>query len=192
MDNRLWQRVKQQGFVERVRLWWFVGVLASVVLLQTVVILALRHHVRVVVVPATLHAPVWLDQRQVSPDYLVEMARFLSVLYLNTSPATQQSRIAQVLQYAAPQYHGQIKVVLQKEAIAQEQHDVTTQFIPTIVAVIPESLQVVVKGEYRIFVGKQEVSFKERRYRLGFRYVAGQLQLIQFRELVDEHEEEVV
>jgi type IV conjugative transfer system protein TraE len=186
MDHRLWERLRHQVLAERYRLWCVVGVLGVTVGLQAWAVFSLRHHVRVVVVPATLHETVWLDHQTVSVDYVAEMARFMSVLYLNTTSSTHASRVAQLLHYAAPEYHGQIKAVLQQEAQDKEGMDVATQFVPVSVRVVPQTLQARVEGEYRTFVGKVEVSKEIRGYQLGFRYQAGQLQLIEFREMHEE------
>lgn len=184
MDNRLWQLVKKVKHRETAWLWGMVGMLAFISSLLALSVFALKHHVRVVMVPATFGEPLWVDDKTVSSRYVQDMAFFLSELYLNDTRETRATRLTVLLRHSAPESQGALKALFAKrEADDKSHHDMAVQFSPTGIRV--NGLTAFIEGELRTFWGQKEVARKRVIYQLTFRYHAGRLWLLTFTERDD-------
>jgi type IV conjugative transfer system protein TraE len=184
MDNRYWQWFKKQTRKERYRLWSVIVMLLVIVALQSVVLVALKDHLRVVVVPATLTEMAWLDHDAVAPRYVKAMAEYLSLVYLTTTPSTEEAHLQTMLRYSAPESQGALKAGWLQRQEKQHREDIATFFSPLAIEV--QGLTAIVSGELRTVVGKEEVLREQVRYRLEFEMVRGQLQLVEFVEFTNE------
>ena len=186
MDNRLWQWLTKHTKQERYRLWSVIFVLLLMATLQSVALVALKNHLRVVVVPATLSETAWLDNDTVSPRYVKAMAEYVSLVYLTTTPSTEASHLDTLLRYSAPDSHGALKAGWLQRKERQHQDEIATLFSPVGIAV--EGLTAVVSGELRTLVGKEEVLRENVRYQLAFQISRGQLQLLHVLELTNKEQ----
>ena len=115
--------------------------------------------------------------------YLEDMARTVAVTLLTLTP----ENAAHVRLAAARMSHasarGAIGVWVEAEAARMAGRDMASAFYPTEIEADPERLAVEIAGELVTWIGREEASREDRRYRLVFRIDAGRIGLLRFEQL---------
>lgn len=145
---------------------------------------------RVVVIPANPAKSFWVDQRQVSPEYLEEMGLFFAREILDVSPASAAYQRDVVLRYTAPEYHNALKKRLIEEERRAGDGQISTGFKPIQIKVNAERLEAELTGDLLSYVAGKMVSSVRESYLLRFQYTQGRLLVTQFKLISEgaEHE----
>lgn len=138
---------------------------------------------KIVITPPTLGRPFWIKGSEVSPEYLEEMARYLSTLVLNATPKSIDANIESFLRYVAPESYGAIRSRMRVQADRLKRDDVSTAFYPVGFQTRPKQQQTVITGDFVTMVGKQRVSSVRRAWRFDFSFTGGRLWVSEFREV---------
>ena len=138
-----------------------------------------------VLVPAAA-GPSWeVGGRAAGARYLEDMARTVAVTLLTLTPenAAHVRRAAARLSHASAR--GAIGAWVEAEAARMAGRDLASAFYPTEIEADPARLTVEIAGELVTWIGREEASREDRRYRLAFRIDAGRIGLLRFEQLED-------
>ena len=143
-----------------------------------------------VLVPATA-GPSWevggasAGSGMAGARYLEDMARTAAVTLLTLTPenAAHVRRAAARLSHASAR--GAIGAWVEAEAARMAGRDLASAFYPTRIEADPGRLTVEIAGELVTWIGREEASRENRRYRLAFRIDAGRIGLLRFEQLED-------
>ena len=141
-----------------------------------------------VLVPATA-GPAWevggsaAGAGRAGARYLEDMARTAAVTLLTLTPenAAHVRRAAARLAHASAR--GAIGAWVEAEAARMAGRDLASAFYPLEIEADPARLSVEVAGELVTWIGSEEASREDRRYRLVFRIDAGWIGLLRFEQL---------
>ena len=140
-----------------------------------------------VLVPATA-GPAWEVggsgiQGAAGARYLENMARTAAVTLLTLTPenASHVRLAAARLSHASAR--GAIGAWVEAEAARMAGRDLASAFYPLEIEADPARLSVEVAGELVTWIGSEEASREDRRYRLVFRIDAGRIGLLRFEQL---------
>ena len=84
-----------------------------------------------------------------------------------------------------PSARGAIGAWVAAEAERMARRDLATAFYPAGIEIEAEALAAVVAGELVTWIGREEASREDRRYRLAFRIHGGRIGLLRFEQLED-------
>ena len=143
-----------------------------------------------VLVPA-VSGPAWevggggVGAGRAGARYLEDMARTVAVTLLTLTPenAGHVRRAAARMSHASAR--GAIGAWVEAEAGRLAGRDMASAFYPTGIEADPARLSVEIAGELVTWIGREESSREDRRYRLGFRIDAGRIGLLRFEQLED-------
>ena len=115
--------------------------------------------------------------------YLEDMARTAAVTLLTLTPenAAHVRLAAARLSHASAR--GAIGAWVEAEAARMAGRDMASAFYPTEIEADPGRLSVEIAGELVTWIGREEASREDRRYRLAFRIDAGRIGLLRFEQL---------
>ena len=115
--------------------------------------------------------------------YLEDMARTVAVTLLTLTPenAAHVRHAAARLSHASAR--GAIGAWVEAEAARMAGRDLASAFYPTEIEADPARLTVEIAGELVTWIGREEASRENRRYRLVFRVDAGRIGLLRFEQL---------
>ena len=133
-----------------------------------------------VLVPATA-GPAWeVGSRGTGARYLEDMARTVSVTLLTLTPENAGHVRQAVARLSHASARGAVAAWVEAEAARMAGRDMASAFYPTGIEADPEGLTAEVAGELVTWIGREEASREDRRYRLGFRIDAGRIGLLRF------------
>lgn len=138
---------------------------------------------RVVVVPPNLTKSFWVTSTKASPDYLEQMAAFVSWLILDVSPATIEWKSDILLSYVAPKTYGPLKSQQQLEAQRLKRLNASTYFQPQQLVVDEARQSVVVRGRLRTQINGADTTSDLKAYSVTFDFAGGRVHLESFKEL---------
>ena len=118
--------------------------------------------------------------------YLEDMARTVAVTLLTLTPenAAHVRRAAARLSHISAR--GAIGAWVEAEAARMAGRDMASAFYPAEIEADPGRLSVEVAGELVTWIGREEASRQDRRYRLAFRIDAGRIGLLRFEQMESE------
>ena len=115
--------------------------------------------------------------------YLEDMARTAAVTLLTLTPENAGHVRLAAARMSAPEARGAIGAWVEAEAARMAGRDMASAFYPTEIEADPERLAVEIAGELVTWIGREESSREDRRYRLAFRIDAGRIGLLHFEQL---------
>ncbi len=141
-----------------------------------------------VLVPAVA-GPAWevggggVGMNRAGARYLEDMARTVAVTLLTLTPenAVHVRHAAARLSHASAR--GAVGAWVEAEAARMAGRDLASAFYPTEIEADPARLSVQVAGELVTWIGREEASREDRRYRLVFRIDAGRIGLLRFEQM---------
>ncbi len=141
-----------------------------------------------VLMPATA-GPAWelgsggAGEGRAGARYLEDMARTVAVTLLTLTPenAAHVRRAAARLSHASAR--GAIGAWVEAEAARMAGRDLASAFYPAEIEADPARLGVEIAGELVTWIGREESSREDRRYRLAFRIDAGRIGLLRFEQM---------
>ena len=115
--------------------------------------------------------------------YLEDMARTVAVTLLTLTPENAPHVRLAAARMSAPEARGAIGAWIEAEAARMAGRDMASAFYPTEIEADPARLGVEIAGELVTWIGREESSREDRRYRLVFRIDAGRIGLLRFEQL---------
>ncbi len=115
--------------------------------------------------------------------YLEDMARTVAVTLLTLTPENAAHVRLAAARLAHASARGAIGAWVEAEAARMAGRDMASAFYPTEIEADPEGLSVEIAGELVTWIGREESSREDRRYRLVFRIDAGRIGLLRFEQL---------
>lgn len=136
---------------------------------------------RIVLVPPQIKKTFWVEEGNVSKEYLEEMALFLSQLFLDNSPSSCAYKRDVILRYATPESYSALKKRLLKEEETYKELQLTTHFKPLEIKTNPKTLNAQLIGHLTSFVAGQKVRESQEHLTLQFVLRGGKLMLESFK-----------
>ena len=138
-----------------------------------------------VLLPA-VSGPVWeVGDGRASVRYLEDMARTAAVTLLTLTPENAGHVRVAAARLAHVSARGAIGAWVEAEASRMAGRDLATAFYPASIEADTGRLTVEIAGELVTWIGREEVSRADRRYRLAFRIDGGRIGLLRFEQLED-------
>ena len=136
-----------------------------------------------VLVPATA-GPSWeVGGRGTGARYLEDMARTVAVTLLTLTPENAGHVRLAAARLSHASARGAIGAWVEAEAARMAGRDMASAFYPTEIEADPEGLSAEIAGELVTWIGREEASREDRRYRLAFRIDAGRIGLLRFEQM---------
>ena len=140
-----------------------------------------------VLVPATA-GPSWAVgggamQGGAGARYLEDMARTAAVTLLTLTPENAGHVRLAAARMSHASARGAIGAWVEAEAARMAGRDMASAFYPTDIEADPARLSVEIAGELVTWIGREEASREDRRYRLAFRIDAGRIGLLRFEQM---------
>ena len=117
--------------------------------------------------------------------YLEDMARTAAVTLLTLTPENAVHVRLAAARMSHASARGAIGAWVEAEAARMAGRDMASAFYPTEIEADPSRLSVEIAGELVTWIGREESSREDRRYRLAFRVDAGRIGLLRFEQLED-------
>lgn len=165
------------------RLSFVVVMMALTLLLSMVAIISVIGRDRVVVVPPNLTKSFWVTGAKASPDYLEQMAAFISWLILDVSPGSIDWKSDMLLSYVAPSSYGSLKAQQQLEAERLKRLNASTYFQPQQLVVDEGRQSVVIRGRLRTQINGADTTADLKAYSVAFNFAGGRVHLDSFKEI---------
>ncbi len=138
-----------------------------------------------VLLPAVA-GPVWeVGDGRASARYLEDMGRTAAVTLLTLTPENAGHVRVAAARMSHASARGAIGAWVEAEASRMAGRDLATAFYPEKIEADTERLTVEIAGELVTWIGREEVSRADRRYRLAFRIDGGRIGLLRFEQLED-------
>ena len=138
-----------------------------------------------VLLPAVT-GPVWqVGGSWAGRRYLEDMARTVAVTLLTLTPENAGHVREAAARLSDASARGAIGAWVASEAERMAARDLATAFYPARVEADPERLTAQVEGELATWIGREESSREQRRYRLAFRVAGGRIALLRFEQMED-------
>ena len=141
-----------------------------------------------VLVPAT-SGPAWevggggVGIDRAGARYLEDMARTVAVTLLTLTPENANHVRLAAARMSHGSARGAIGAWVEAEAARMAGRDMASAFYPTEIEADPGRLAVEIAGELVTWIGREEASREDRRYRLAFRIDAGRIGLLRFEQM---------
>ena len=113
------------------------------------------------------------------------MARTVAVTLLTLTPENAGHVRLAAARLSHASARGAIGAWVEAEAARMAGRDMASAFYPTEIEAEPARLAVEIAGELVTWIGREESSREDRRYRLAFRIDAGRIGLLRFEQLED-------
>ncbi|MDE0715722.1 MAG: TraE/TraK family type IV conjugative transfer system protein [Gammaproteobacteria bacterium] len=136
-----------------------------------------------VLVPAVA-GPAWeVGNSWAGKRYLEDTARTAAVTLLTLTPENANYVREAATRMSHASARGAIGAWLSAESERMARRNLATAFYPHRVAVDPEALTAEVEGKLATWIGREEASREDRRYRLVFGMDGGRIGLLRFEEI---------
>jgi len=158
-----------------------VGSLLTNFLLATALVLADRTH-RETLVPPDIKRSFWIEDSNVSADYLEQMATFLLQLALDNTPVSAEYNAKMLLKYVAPASYGELEKDLLINAKRLKDDNASTVFSPRTVIPNDKEKSIAYSGVLTTYIGEKRVSEVQKHYLVRFGYSYGHIYVLEMRE----------
>jgi conjugal transfer pilus assembly protein TraE len=137
---------------------------------------------RQTIVPAVITKEFWVDDYNVSAEYLEQMAYFALNYILNNTPQNVDYNISAVLKLVSPRSYGEIERSLRSSAQRLKANNATTAFHVMSAQTDAASKTVVFNGLLATFIGDRRTSQVAKAYLVRFAYAGGKTFITELRE----------
>jgi conjugal transfer pilus assembly protein TraE len=138
---------------------------------------------RQTIVPPEISKTFWVEDRNVSAEYLEQMGVFALQLALNNTPSSAEFNARQLLKYVAPASYGEIEKTLMANARELKDHSSSTVFAAMQTSVLPERNAISISGVYTTWIGDKRTSQVSKTYLLRFAYSGGRIYIRDMKEV---------
>jgi conjugal transfer pilus assembly protein TraE len=123
---------------------------------------------RIVLVPPKIEKEVWVEKDRVSPEYLEQMAVFISTLAGNLAPVNALYSVKVLEGYILPKVYAEIKTDLAAQAEYIKRNNIQQSFFPETVKITGDN-EVTIEGNVLRYIGSTKVSNERMLYRIKFK-----------------------
>lgn len=141
---------------------------------------------KVILVPPEINKTFWVTNKQVSKEYLEEMAVFLSHLLLDQSPTSSKHKRDMLLKYISPSYYNELFGRIIKQEKYLYQNNISTRFSIKEIEVDSKQNQVFIVGDQENYVADKKVGTVSASYKISFEYKGARYLLTEFIKLEKE------
>ena len=140
---------------------------------------------KVILVPPEINKTLWVTNKEVSKEYLEEMAIFLSHLLLDQSPTSSKLKRDMLLKYISPSYYNALfgKIIKQEEYLSQ--NNISTRFSIKEIEANSKQNKVLIVGEQENYVADKKVGKVSASYKMSFEYKGARYLLTEFKKLTE-------
>lgn len=163
------------------------ALLAVMSILLAITVCRMMGRERIVIVPPVVNQAFWIEAHAVSPEYVSQMASFLSQLRFNLTPGNAAYQQETLLRYTDPTYYGDLKNELVREADQLTKTHTSLVFYPIEIRVDATHFTADITGDLNARVGNDPLPTQRLHYHLRFRFSGGRLWLISFNEIKNDH-----
>ncbi len=136
---------------------------------------------KTIIVPAELTKSFWVQGDSVSPEYLEEMADYISGLVLTYNPANIDYRVKTFLKYADPRAYGELESKLYEDAEQSKRNRISSVFFPQEARI--KGSKVALTGVLDTMVGSKPTNSRQATFLVDFDYRGGRLFVRKFVEV---------
>lgn len=158
-----------------------IGSFATNLFLAIALASADRTH-RETMVPPEIKKSFWVEDSQVSNEYLEQMGTFLLQLALDNTPVNAEYNAKMLLKYAAPASYGDLEKALLINAKRLKEDNASTMFSPRAVTPNEKDNSIAFSGVLTTYIGEKRVSEVQKNYLVKLGYSAGRVYVLELRE----------
>lgn len=141
---------------------------------------------RVVIVPAYQQQSFWLDQANVSKEYLEQMSLFFIENLLNLTADSIPYQRDVILKHVVPCFYGELKKRFIEEEARYRKESLTTNIKPMKIIVDEANKITTVVGIFTSFIAGKQIKQTKDSYELKFIYEHGKLLINSFKLIASE------
>jgi len=141
---------------------------------------------RIVVVPAYQQQSFWLDQANVSKEYLEQMSVFFIENLLNLTPDSIAYQRDVILKHVAPAFYRELKKRFIEEEERYRKECLTTNIKPMHIIVDEANKTTTTIGIFTSFIAGKQIKQTKDSYQLQFKYQHGRLLIESFKLIASE------
>ena len=144
---------------------------------------------KVVLVPPEINKTFWVTNKEVAPEYLEVMGRFLGQMLLNQSPSSAKHNRDILLKYVSPKFYGALNHKLMKQEKYMLSNDLATRFSLHEIEASTDTNKVVLTGEQTSYIAQKEVKKELVSYEITFDHNGLKYLVDDFKKIGKEDEE---
>lgn len=167
--------------IKAVLIYGFAGSIACNVILAAAFAAKSDTH-RTTIVPPVVNKSFWVEDNQVSPEYLEQMGSYVLNLALSNTPASAEFNARQLLKLVAPASYGTLERTLLAGAREMKENTASTVWTPATATPYPEKNAITFTGVRTTWIGDKRTSQEQKTYLVRFAYTGGKILL---REVVE-------
>lgn len=154
-----------------------VALLAISTVLSLVITVTRHTHTKTIVLPASVTAPFWITDGEVSENYLADMGDYVLTKFLTLTEGNAPIHRQTLLQLTAPEAHANLDAGLSKQFSSVKQGYLSLHFVPEIVDADTDTLTATVTGKLTRYTAQHLLDATTVTYRVTFRLERGRLWL---------------
>ena len=136
---------------------------------------------KTIITPAELSKSFWVQGDNVSPEYLEQMAEYISGLALTYNPANIDYRTKAFLKYADPRAYGELESKMYEDAEQSRRNRISSIFFSQEAKI--KGNQVALTGVLETMVGSKQTNSRQATFLVEFNYRGGKLYVRKFVEV---------
>ncbi len=137
---------------------------------------------RTIVIPPHLEKSFWVNNTEAASPYVEQMANWIAFLELDVTPDNVDWKNHTLLEYAHPDFHGELQTRQQLQAEKVKKENLVTEFAVKTTSVNAQQLAAIMFGNLITRVNGHEVGRQDKYYFVQFSLVGGRSQLMTFEE----------
>jgi conjugal transfer pilus assembly protein TraE len=124
--------------------------------------------VRTMVIPPEVKQSFWIDDDNVSKEYLDQMGVFFAQLMYNTTPANTEAQHNELLKYVSPELYSALDKELKLSQRTMKQLNVATWMVPLYVGSDEKTKTTTIEGEFFTTQGKDVIQRSQRKVEINY------------------------
>ena len=145
----------------------FAALIISVLLLSLALIFK-KDNVRTVITPMVVKSSMWVDDENVSDEYLTEMGTFIAYLSLDVTPSNVDYQQKILLKYACSSAYGAIQNDSGAYAVRVKETSSSSMFEVRDITPDSKKNRIALSGNLSTFVGDKRISMDTKIYVINF------------------------
>lgn len=167
--------------LNRLFFYGFFTMLAANALLAMLLFTRDNNH-RQTLVPPVITKSFWVDDHDVSPEYLEMMGTYVLQLALNSTPRGVDTNVKQLLGMVAPASYGEIERAMLASAARLKSNNASTTFDALSVTTDAGRRAVIFAGVLNTWIGDKRTSQLPKTFVVRFSYSGGKTYVVELRE----------
>lgn len=168
--------------IKRFVLYTFAGSMVLNVILAAKVLTTENAYQIEIKVPPSLSKSFSIDERKLSNEYLETMGWYALQLAVNTSPASAERQVQELLKFVSPSSYGDVQKALLANAARLKDNNASTTFFPMEVVPNVADNSVVFRGLLSTWIADKRTSQVQKTFLVRFAYGGGRIFLKELRE----------